>query len=256
MALWNQFRTDAYQGLTAETEMMAGHNGDLVHAYVAKPLGPGPFPGVVLINHLPGWDELYREFARRFAFHGYITVAPNIFDRFGQGSPDDIAAKARGEGGVPDASVIGDALAANKLIKAMPNSNGKVGVIGTCSGGRHAYLVAAKTQAFDAIVNCWGGRTVMKPEELTPAQPESPASLTRDLNCPVLGLFGNDDQNPNPEMVNQIEAELKQHNKRYEFHRYDGAGHAFWYYDRPAYRPEAAMDAWNKVFTFFEQNLS
>jgi carboxymethylenebutenolidase len=91
---------------------------------------------------------------------------------------------------------------------------------------------------------------------LTPAQPESPASLTRDLNCPVLGLFGNDDQNPNPEMVNQIEAELKQHNKRYEFHRYDGAGHAFWYYDRPAYRPEAAMDAWNKVFTFFEQNLS
>ncbi len=256
MALWNQFQTDAYQGMTAETEMMVGHDGDLIHAYVAKPMGPGPFPGVVLINHLPGWDELYREFARRFAHHGYITVAPNIFDRFGQGSPDDIAAKARGEGGVPDASVIGDALAANQLIKAMPNSNGKVGVIGTCSGGRHAYLVAAKTQAFDAIVNCWGGRTVMQPDELNSRQPESPASLTKYLNCPVLGLFGNDDQNPNPQMVNDIEEQLKFYGRQYEFHRYDGAGHAFWYYDRPAYRPEAAMDAWNKVFTFFEQNLS
>jgi len=55
--------------------------------------------------------------------------------------------------------------------------------------------------------------------------------------------------------VNQHEAELKKHNKNYEFHRYDGAGHGFFYYDRANYRQTQAVDAWGKMFTFFDQNL-
>ena len=51
------------------------------------------------------------------------------------------------------------------------------------------------------------------------------------------------------------EAELKKHAKNYEFHRYDGAGHGFFYYDRPAYRQQQAMDGWAKVFAFFDKNL-
>jgi carboxymethylenebutenolidase len=79
---------------------------------------------------------------------------------------------------------------------------------------------------------------------------------TADLNTPLLGLFGNDDQYPTPELVNQHEAELKRLNKKHEFHRYDGATHGFFYYHTPMYRPEAAMDGWEKVFAFFGQNLS
>lgn len=256
MANWNQFRTDADQGMICETINIAGHNGEQINAYLARPAGNGPFPGIVLIAHIPGWDEIYREFARRFAFHGFATIAPNIFFRVGHGMPDDIAAQSRGAGGLPDASVIGDAVGANQYLKSQPWSNGKVGVIGTCSGGRHSYLIAGKTDVFDAAVNCWGGRTVMKPEELTENQPESPAALTANINIPILGIFGNDDQNPNPEMVNEVEEELKKHGKNYEFHRYDGAGHGIWYLDRPAYRPEAAIDSWNKAFAFFEKNLA
>ena len=37
---------------------------------------------------------------------------------------------------------------------------------------------------------------------------------------------------------------------------YDGAGHAFFYYQTPMYRPEAAMDGWAKVFSFFGRQLS
>jgi carboxymethylenebutenolidase len=55
--------------------------------------------------------------------------------------------------------------------------------------------------------------------------------------------------------VNLHEEQLKKHNKNYDFHRYDGAGHGFWYYDRAAYRPEQAMDAWQKTFEFFERYL-
>ena len=52
------------------------------------------------------------------------------------------------------------------------------------------------------------------------------------------------------------EAELKRHGKTYEFHRYDGAGHGFFYYHTPMYRPEQAMDGWEKVFAFFGRRLS
>ena len=56
--------------------------------------------------------------------------------------------------------------------------------------------------------------------------------------------------------MNQHEAELERRGKAYEFHRYDGAGHGFFYYHTPMYRPEAAMDGWAKVFGFFGQHLA
>ena len=72
----------------------------------------------------------------------------------------------------------------------------------------------------------------------------------------MLGLFGNEDQAPTPAQVDQHEAELKKQGKNYEFHRYDGAGHGFFYHDRPAYRQQQAMDGWGKVFEFFGRHLA
>ncbi len=80
--------------------------------------------------------------------------------------------------------------------------------------------------------------------------------MTKDLSCPILGLFGNDDRAPSPEQVNQHEAKLKECGKNYEFHRYDGAGHGFFYWHRPLYRPEQCMDAWGKIWTFFGKYLA
>ena len=68
-------------------------------------------------------------------------------------------------------------------------------------------------------------------------------------------VFGKEDRRPTPDHVAQHEAELKKHGKDYEFHMYDGAGHGFFYYDRPMYRLEQAMDGWKKVFAFFEKHL-
>src|SRR6266566_146352 len=126
------YTTDMYEGMLAETIMLPGHNGEIINAYYARPLGPGPFPGVVLIHHMPGWDELYREFTRKFAHHGYLAISQNIYFRYGHGSPDDMSAKVRGSGGVPDASVVGDIDASARYLKSFPLSNGKVGVFGTC----------------------------------------------------------------------------------------------------------------------------
>jgi|TARA_B100002003_G_C13959375_1_gene464811 carboxymethylenebutenolidase len=253
--MWNQLTTDEYEGMLAETTTLIGHNGDMINAYLARPLGPGPFPGIVLIHHMPGWDELYREIARRFAQHGYAVICPNLYNRFGHGKPDEVTTKVREQGGVPDDSVVGDCQAAMNYLKSLPNANGRVGVIGGCSGGRHAFLVGCRVDGFNAVVDLWGGRVFASSEELTAAQPVAAIDYAKDLSCPLLGLFGNDDRNPSPEQVNQLEEDLKKLGKDYEFHRYDGAGHAFWSYDRGAYRPEQAMDAWDKTFAFFSKNL-
>ena len=52
------------------------------------------------------------------------------------------------------------------------------------------------------------------------------------------------------------ESELKKFGKTYEFHRYAGAGHGFFYYDRAMYRQEQAVDGWQKIFGFFEKYLT
>jgi len=250
------FRTDMYEGLMAETVMLAGANGDWINAYYARPLGAGPFPSMVLAHHMPGWDEWYREATFKFALHGYITITPNLYFRAGHGTPEDVAAKVRGEGGIPDDQAVGDLHGALEYTRALPYSSGKVGVFGTCSGGRHAYLAACRAPGFDAVVDCWGGRVVMTPDQLHPKSPVSPLEYTKDLSCPILGIFGNDDKNPTPEQVDQHEAELKQKGKSYEFHRYDGAGHGFFYHHTPAYRQAQAVDGWQKVFGFLEKHIS
>lgn len=167
-----------------------------------------------------------------------------------------MSAKVRAGGGVPDDQVVGDLVAAAKWLRSQPTSSGKVGIFGTCSGGRHAILAASRSKDFDAVADLWGGGVVMSPADLTPSRPVAPIDLTKDLAAPVLGLFGNDDKSPTPAQVDQHEAELKKHGKRYEFHRYDGAGHGFFYYHRPSYRAEAATDGWEKVFAFFRAQLA
>jgi carboxymethylenebutenolidase len=253
--MWNSFRTDAPEGITSEVITYPGGNGDQIHAYVTRTTAAGPRGAIVAVHHMPGWDEFYREFSDRLARHGYTVICPDLFCRYGHGTPDDIAAKVRGEGGAPDDSVVADLAAAREWVLGQPDSNGKTGIIGTCSGGRHALLTASRTPGFDAVADLWGGGVVMRPEDLSPARPVAPIDLTPQLSAPLLGIFGNDDSHPSPEQVDLHEEELEKYGKEFEFYRYDGASHGFFYYFAPMYRPEATMDAWEKIFTFFGSRL-
>jgi carboxymethylenebutenolidase len=253
--VWNSLRTDEPGGLVAGvTSIPAGDT--TVHAYVARPDGPGPYPGVVLIHHMPGWDEMYREIARRLADHGYAAICPDLYCRYGHGTPDDVAATARAAGGVPDDDVVTIGAAARDWLRSQPASNGRVGIMGSCSGGRHAVLVASRAGGVDAVGDLWGGGVVAAPEDATPQRPVAPLELTADLAAPLLGIFGDQDHSPTAAEVDQHEAELKRLGKTYEFHRYPDAGHGFFYYHRTAYRPESAMDGWAKVFAFLHTHLS
>jgi len=246
-----------YPSLLAETVSFRGHNGDQGEAYLARPTHPGKFPGVVVIHHMPGWDEWITEVVRKFAHHGFAAISPHLYFRDGPGNPDDIGARVRAAGGVPDDQVVGDVAGAMAFLRAQQNHNGKIGVIGFCSGGRHAYLCACRIADLDAVVDCWGGNVVVDDKsQLNAKRPAAPIDLTEQLRAPLLGIFGNDDQNPNADQVNRTEATLKRLGKTYEFHRYDGAGHAFFNTSRAAHRPEQAADGWEKVFAFLRKHLA
>ena len=241
--------------LRAETVRIQGAGGDEIEAYLARPLDEGARGGVVVIHHLPGYDEGTKEITRRFAANGYLAICPNLYSREAPGAdPDDAAALARSQGGVPDERLVGDVEGAAAHLRSLPGSNGKVGVIGYCSGGRQSFLAAVSLD-LDAAVDCYGAFVTGTPPEGHVLRVTPLADRVGDLRCPLLGLFGAEDKYPSPEHVAELERLLKEAGKTYEFHSYEGAGHAFFATDRPAYRPEAAKDGWQRIFDFYGRHL-
>ncbi len=245
-----------YDAMLAETIRFEGHEGDEIEGYLAQPLGPGPFGAVVVIHHMPGYDRESKEHARRLAASGFLALCPNLHFREAPGaSPDDAAAASRAAGGVPDERLVGDVAGAIARLKAITSSNGKVGTIGYCSGGRQSFL-AACSLPLDAAVDCYGAFVIAPPPTGSGLTLAPLLERAGGLSCPLLGLFGAEDKFPSPEETAQLDAELARLGKAHEFHTYEHAGHAFFSVDRPAYRVEAAVDGWRRVLAFFGEHLS
>ncbi len=249
-----EFMSDAY---ISQTVTISGHNGDEIEAYAARVEDAAPRGGVVVIHHMPGYDARSKEIVRWFGYLGYNAVMPNLHYRDAPGaSPDDASAANRANGGVPDERLVGDVAGAAAYLRALANSNGKVGVIGYCSGGRQSVLSACELD-LDAAVDCYGAFVTGAVPEGFPMPNVKPLyEQLPKLGAPLLGLFGAEDKYPTPEQVDELEEILKKHGKTYEFHRYEGAGHAFFAVDRPSYRPEAAKDGWERVNAFYGKYLS
>jgi len=228
-------------GMVAETVTMTGHNGDEIEAYFARPVDGADQPSVVVLHHMPGYDRASKEIVRTFGVYGYAALMPNLHHRYAPGAKaSDAAAAARDAGGVPDEQCRGDVQGAIDVLRARTEANGKVGVIGYCSGGRQTFMVAC-TLDVDAAVDCYGGRADI--------------DLAPNLRCPLLGLFGNDDQSPSPDDVAAMAKALEASGKEFDFHAYDDAGHAFFSVDRPSYRVDAAKDGWKQIWKFLETHL-
>lgn len=244
-----------YDAILAETISVIGHDNDVIEGYLGRPMQPGPLGSVVVIHHLPGYDRGTKEITRRFAAAGFAALCPNLYSREAPGAaPDDAAATARAQGGVPDSRLIGDVAGAAAQLRALPSSNGKVGVIGHCSGGRQSVLAACSVD-LQAAVDCYGAFVVEPAPEGMPKSMVPIIERLADLRCPLLGLFGADDAHPSPADVDQLDQLLTGHGKAHEFHSYAGAGHAFFAADRPSYRPESAVDGWGRLLDFFALHL-
>ncbi|HEY5188961.1 MAG TPA: dienelactone hydrolase family protein [Solirubrobacteraceae bacterium] len=241
--------------LSAQTIRIPGQGGDEIQAYLARPSEDGARGGVVVIHHMPGYDRATKEIARRFAELGYDAICPNLYWREApNAAPDDAAATARAQGGVPDERLIGDIGGAAEYLRGLDSANGKVGVIGYCSGGRQSVLAACNLD-LQAAVDCYGAFVVGTPPEGFPLQVTNLVDQLPNLRAPLLGLFGNEDSYPSPEQVDELDQILNDHDKPHEFHRYDDAGHAFFSVDRPSYRVAAANDGWERIAAFYTTHL-
>jgi carboxymethylenebutenolidase len=237
-------------------------DGTAVDTYVAMPEGPGPFPGVAVAMHVFGVDRFVRGKCDELAAAGYIAVAPYLFHREPVTNEqltgiafDD---PARRETAMPmkdrlvDAQIQTDLRAAAAHIRSLPQASGRVGVTGFCIGGRIAYLMGVSGEEFGAV-GIWYGTD---PDLPWGHEGASPQALTPQLVCPVVGFFGNEDANPSPEQVDSLGAALRAAGKDYEFHRYDGAPHAFNDPFNPQrFTPAAAADSWPKFIAFFDRCL-
>ena len=243
--------------LTARAISITGAGGDQIEAYLATPDEvdePGPRGAVLVIHHMPGFDRASKEIVRRFAELGYDAICPNLYWREAPGAAsDDAAAVARAQGGVPDERLLGDAAGAIAYLRALPTSNGKVGVIGYCSGGRQSVLVACSLDV-DAAVDCYGAFVTGTPPE--GSLRGNLVDQLPNLQAPLLGMFGKDDKYPSVEHVAELDQILTANGKEHEFHSYDDAGHAFFSVDRPSYRVAAANDGWIRIAAFYRKHLA
>ena len=204
-----------------------------------------PGPAIVLAHHRGGIDEFTLYAAGRLSERGYVVGIPDLYHR----CPDSVPLSDR-KALLRDSEVIADVESmVTQLRDRADVARDRIVVMGHCMGGRVALLAAGSMRGFCGAVVFYGGSVAR-----SWGGGETPFEKLRNINCPVIGFFGNEDRHPSPEDVDQINAELARHGIPHEFHRYDGVGHGF---QNPVHDtvPEraAAEDAWTKTFAFRER---
>jgi len=224
--------------------------GSEMDMYAALPDGSGPHPAVVIAFHVGGLDDFDRKMADQLAEAGFVAVVPDLFHRFSKEVMDGPRLDRLGH--LKDADIIADMNAAVDFLTANSAINDdRIGVTGFCMGGRIAWLMAASNQIFKCTVPFYGGNIM---GNWGPG--DTPFSMADKINCPMLFHFGAEDGNPSVADRDTFDAELKRLGKDFEFHTYDGAGHAFMDHTNPdRYHEASAAAAWPRTIDFFNKHL-
>ena len=238
---------------------------DDMNTYVSQPNEPGRHPAVIVIQEVFGVNSNIQSITDRFAAEGYFAVAPALFHRedtneevrgtnpvYGYGNAPDLEQRQQAVGNWRDDEIILDINTTIEWLLRHPRVIGdKIGIVGFCAGGRITYLAASSCPGLSAAVPFYSGNTMRGWGD-----GPTPFDRTANIKCPVMGNFGEDDQNPTVDDVAKIEAELKKHGKVYDFKTYPGAGHGFFCDERADYREAAAKDAWTRTLGWFAKHLA
>jgi carboxymethylenebutenolidase len=218
-------------------------NGSPMRICVASPKDGGPHPAVIVMCHIGGLDEFTADRVDRLAAAGYVAAAPDVFHYH-----DWIEDKEARRASLRDRLIIDDIEFCIDHIEKVEQVDGqRIGILGHCMGGRTAMLGAGNISRIGPLVIYYGGRTMKSWGGDGP----TPFERIPNIKGPVIGFFGLDDSEPSPEDVDKIEAEFKRHGVACEFHRYQGAGHAFQNFMSPErYREAAASESWEKTLQF------
>ena len=131
--------------------IQAGDGSGTFGAYLAVPKS-GSGPGLVIAQEIFGVNQTMLDVADYYAEEGYVVLVPDLFWRQQPGvqlgyAPDDWQRAFGFYGGFDEAKGVDDIQATLNVLRALPQCNGKAGVLGFCLGGKLAYLAACRTDA-------------------------------------------------------------------------------------------------------------
>lgn len=214
-------------------------------AYLAVPhVGKGA--GIVLIQEIFGVNEHIRSVAEQYAADGYVVLVPDLFWRSAprielKYEGDDLQRANALHRAIDKDQALADIAATAKVLRGLPQVEGKLGVVGYCFGGLMAYQAAA-AGLVDVAVAYYGGGIQ--------GQLDKAAAIT----VPLQMHFGGADSHIPPQAVQSI-AEAFQTNEQVEVHVYPGADHGFNCAHRGSYNQRAAAQAHGNTLLFLSENL-
>jgi carboxymethylenebutenolidase len=244
--------------VSAEELTFAGAGEEQINGYLARPADAASHPGVIVIHEAHGLNEHIRDIVNRFAGIGYVALGVDLYTREGGPPPaGDMPAMMQRLFSMSDETVLGDLDGAADHLRSLDGVTGRIGCIGFCMGGRYTLLFATASDRLNAAVDCWGGfiDRATPDERSTPARPTPPLELAEQLSCPLLAAVGAEDQNPSPQIAEQLRERAAKSGQEAKVDVYDGAGHAFFADYRPNYRPEPAAKLWREIVPFLQRHL-
>jgi carboxymethylenebutenolidase len=228
-----------FPGLVAEMVRYPDGSGGELMGYLARPADASDVQPVVVIQEWWGLNAHIRDVTRRLAEEGFAALAPDLYNGVVTTEPDE-AQKLVGELDM-QAAVQEIGQAGQYLLDQDYVAGATYGVVGFCLGGALTLQTALAREDIGAAVAFYG--RPLSPEEAT------------DVNAPVLGLYGSDDQGIPVSDVRAMETAFEEAGIAHEIQVYDGAGHAFFNDTRESFAPEAAEDAWPRTLDWFREYL-
>jgi carboxymethylenebutenolidase len=247
--------------ICGEDLTFTGADETQVNGYLARPVAMDtahPAAGMIVIHEAMGLNEHIRDVTNRIANLGYVTLGVDLYTREGGPPPmGDVQAMMQRLFSMSDATVLGDLERAADFLRAREDVADRIGCIGFCMGGRYTLLFAGASDRLSAAIDCWGGfiDRATPEQDSTPTRPTPPLQLAAKLSCPLLAAVGAEDQNPSPQLAEQLRERAAQSGKEVKVDVYEGAGHAFFADYRPSYAPGPAARLWREIVPFLQRQL-
>ncbi|WP_229053499.1 dienelactone hydrolase family protein [Aeromicrobium sp. Leaf350] len=232
---------------------------DLVRGFLAVPDRPGQFPVVITAHENLGVTPHRQGVTRALASEGFVSLTVDLFSRFGGMPPQNFSSvderrsmaflAARDSRAVPDLQAGLDF--ARSLPEALPD---RAAALGFCLGGGTVLVWGSQTPDLDAIVSLYG-IPVLPPEYSPTGEPDSRIPLLATLKAPVQFHFGGADEAIPQDQISLLEQACPTAAQGADFHRYEGAGHAYHDETHPNHHPDAARLTWDRTLEFLRTHL-